>query len=174
MADEENRSFAPSQTETNRSRMQGGGVGATELNQQRDADGREAATSADRTDAFDQDLDPSTNADRPSQADFGEEDLNESREGGDQRRDGWGLDPAVGRNEAGIGSIEGDLGAGTPANVDIHKLGQEDHPEQDWGEPAEGAVFSSTNTNRGGRTELERGQGAKTRQHNKDTMSRRI
>ena len=68
----------------------------------------------------------------------------------------------------------GDLGEGTPANVDIHKLGQSDNPEEDWGEPAgEGAMHSSDNTRRGIKTEAERGQGAKTRQHNKDIVSRR-
>ena len=30
------------------------------------------------------------------------------------------------RNAAGLDSVEGDLGAGTPANVDVHKLGQAD------------------------------------------------
>ncbi|MEW5686549.1 MAG: hypothetical protein AB1942_16650 [Pseudomonadota bacterium] len=86
------------------------------------------------------------------------------------RRDGWGLDPNLGRDEAGIHAVEGDLGAGTPANVDIHKLGQTDRPEQDWGEAAEGATFSSNHSRR---PEIERGQGAKTRQAAKDQISRR-
>ena len=68
----------------------------------------------------------------------------------------------------------GDLGEGTPAGVDIHNLGQEDHPEQDWGaESEEGATFSSNNTRKGIRTEAERGQGAKTRRMTKDIISRR-
>ena len=29
-------------------------------------------------------------------------------------------------------ALAGDLGAGTPANVDVHKLGQEDRPQEDW------------------------------------------
>lgn len=94
-----------------------------------------------------------------------------SSEAETQRRDGWGLDPDLGRNEAGINDVEGDLGAGTPANVDIHKLGQSDNPQEDWGDPAdEGAQFSSNHTTRG-RPEQERG--AKTRQYTKDVFSRR-
>jgi hypothetical protein len=78
------------------------------------------------------------------------------------------------RNAAGLGDVRGDLGAGTPPNVDVHKLGQEDNPEQDWGEAApEGAVYSSTNNRRGDPTEAQRGQGAKTRAANKDIVSRR-
>jgi len=68
----------------------------------------------------------------------------------------------------------GDLGAGTPPGVDIHDLGQQDRPEQEWGEAAgEGALHSATHSRRGVKTEAERGQGAKTRQANKDTVSRR-
>jgi hypothetical protein len=90
------------------------------------------------------------------------------------RRDGWGLDPDLGRDEAGLGDVDGDLGAGTPANVDVHKLGQEDRPEQDWGEPAgEGATHSANHTRRAEKTEAERGQGGKTRAYNKDIVSRR-
>ena len=73
-----------------------------------------------------------------------------------------------------VNDAEGDLGEGTPANVDIHKLGQEDNPQEDWGEPAdEGATFSSNHTRRGEKTEAERGQGNKTRAANKDQVSRR-
>jgi hypothetical protein len=106
-------------------------------------------------------------------ADFGDESA-PNGDGSAARRDGWGLDPNLGRDEAGMDSVEGDLGAGTPANVDIHKLGQDDNPEQDWGEPADpDATFSSNHTRRADRTEAERGQGAKTRQANKDIVSRR-
>ena len=77
------------------------------------------------------------------------------------------------RNAAGIGDA-GDLGAGTPAGVDIHDLGQPDKPEQDWGdETEEGLAHSGNHTRRGIKTEAERGQGAKTRQANKDIVSRR-
>jgi hypothetical protein len=68
----------------------------------------------------------------------------------------------------------GDLGAGTPAGVDVHDLGQTDNPQQEWGPEAdEEALFSSNHTRRPVRTEAERGQGAKTRQRNKDIVSRR-
>ena len=71
-------------------------------------------------------------------------------------------------------SFEGDLGAGTPPNVDVHKLGQEDRPQEDWGEPAaEGATFSANHSRRAVRTEAERSQGSKTRTANKDIVSRR-
>ena len=77
------------------------------------------------------------------------------------------------RNAAGLGDA-GDLGASTPANVDIHDTGQADNPQAEWGEPAdEGAVYSSNNTRKGVRTEAERGQGARTRHLNKDIVSRR-
>jgi hypothetical protein len=67
----------------------------------------------------------------------------------------------------------GDLGTGTPANVDIHKLGQGDKPQSDWGEAAEGSMFSSNHSLRAERAEVERGQGSKTRLANKAQVSRR-
>ncbi len=71
-------------------------------------------------------------------------------------------------------SSERDLGEGTPANVDVHDLGQEDKPEAAWGgETEEGAVYSANHTRRPIRTEAERGQGLKTRKLNKDIVSRR-
>jgi hypothetical protein len=67
-----------------------------------------------------------------------------------------------------------DLGVGTPANVDIHKLGQGDRPQEYWGEPGDpGATFSSNHSRRALPSEAERGQGRKTRQANKDIVSRR-
>lgn len=68
----------------------------------------------------------------------------------------------------------GDLGEGTPANVDVHDLGQPDQPQEDWGEAAqEGVVHSANHSRRAIKTEAERGQGAKTRKLNKDIVSRR-
>jgi hypothetical protein len=68
----------------------------------------------------------------------------------------------------------GDLGTGTPASVDVHDLGQADKPEQDWGDEAdENLAHSANHTRRGIKTEAERGQGSKTRQANKDIVSRR-
>lgn len=92
------------------------------------------------------------------------------------RNDGAGIPTGAmpDRNAAGLGDVPGDLGAGTPANVDIHKLGQPDNPEQEWGEAAgEGATFSANHTRRGEPTEAMRGQGSKTRAANKDIVSRR-
>lgn len=91
----------------------------------------------------------------------------------DQAREpGAGLDD---RNAAGLGEA-GDLGAGTPAGVDIHDLGQKDRPEEEWGEEDvtdEGIMHSSNHTRRPIKTEAERGQGAKTRRMTKDIISRR-
>lgn len=163
MADQHDRRFDPSETDANRTRMQGGGVGAREMDQQRDPNRFQTATNPEQR-SFGGDLDGATNADRPSQADFGDSDIAHASP----------ADAAPDRNGAGLGDVDGDLGAGTPANVDVHKLGQTDNPQQDWGAPAdEGATFSSNNTRRGLKTEAERGQGAKTRAHNKDTVSRR-
>jgi hypothetical protein len=68
----------------------------------------------------------------------------------------------------------GDLGEGTPPNVDLTKLGQRDNPEEDWGEaPDAGAQHGANHTTRPDRTEAERGQGRKTRQAQKDIVSRR-
>jgi hypothetical protein len=70
---------------------------------------------------------------------------------------------------------EGGLGVGTPPNVDVHKLGEPDNPEGDWAEPApEGAVHSHNHTRRPMKTEVERGQGVKTRRATKDIISRRV
>jgi hypothetical protein len=66
----------------------------------------------------------------------------------------------------------GDLGEGTPANVDIHKLGQSDRPEEAWGEPAEGAVHGANHTRRPERTEAARGQGPLTRERGKQINTR--
>jgi hypothetical protein len=141
----------------------------------RDPSRHKTATNPEQR-SFDGDVQAPMNADRPGAADFGEaSDADAAAQtAGDERRDGWGLDPNLGRDEAGLGDVGGDLGAGTPANVDLHKLGQEDRPQEDWGEPAaEGATFSSNHSRRGERLEAERGQGAKTRAANKDIVSRR-
>ena len=66
------------------------------------------------------------------------------------------------------------LGEGVPANVDIHKLGEGDRPEADWGESAgPDAVHSANHTRRPDKTEAERGQGPRTRKLNRDIASRR-
>jgi hypothetical protein len=59
--------------------------------------------------------------------------------------------------------------------LDPHAIGQSDDPQEDWGEPMGGeAVHSSNHARRPIRTEADRGQGAKTRQMNKDIISRRM
>lgn len=78
------------------------------------------------------------------------------------------------RNAAGR-SVGEELGEGTPANVDIHDVGQDDKPEADWGAPPdEGAAYSTNHTRRPVKTEADRGQGRKTRKAQKDQISRRI
>jgi hypothetical protein len=68
-------------------------------------------------------------------------------------------------------NFDGDLGSGTPANVDIHKLGQGDRPQEYWGETGGAEATFSSNHSRRGETNL--GQGGKTRRANKDIVSRR-
>ena len=161
MADEKDRSFTTGTSQANRARMQGLGVGQEEMDAQRDPNRFQTATNP-RDPALEGDLDGATNSDRPTQADFG-----------DGSTDGE-TDEGADRDAADVQTGTGDLGEGVPANVDIHKLGQEDNPEEDWGEPAdEGAMFSSNHTRRPIKTEAERSQGAKTRAFNKDMMSRR-
>lgn len=175
MADQEDRSFQPNTVSSNRGQMQGLGAGREEMDKQQAPDRGTHATSPQRTEPFDQSLDPTTNADRPSQADFSGQEPGEAD--GADRAPSASARPSSGaldRNMSGHETV-GDLGVGTPANVDIHKLGQSDNPQQEWGEPAgREAVFSSDSTRKGLRTEAERGQGLKTRQHNKDAVSRRI
>ncbi|HEY0437097.1 MAG TPA: hypothetical protein VGC92_10675 [Phenylobacterium sp.] len=99
-----------------------------------------------------------------------------------QRTEPFDTDEGIGQGgdlsdrDAAGQEADAQLGAGTPANVDIHKLGQNDNPQEDWGDPAdEGAVHSSTNTRRTSQSEADRDQshGPKTRQAIKDQLSRR-
>jgi hypothetical protein len=154
MADQENRTFAPTEAQTNRSRTQGLGVGQKEMDQQRDPSRVEHATEGDHP-SLRGDMDGATNADRPSQADFGDTDIARDGDGDAEGSKPW-------------------LADGAPANVDVHDIGDNDNPEEDWGEPAdEGAMHGQNHTRRALKTEAERGQGAKTRQANKDIISRR-
>lgn len=77
--------------------------------------------------------------------------------------------------ERGAAAPEGaELGTGTPANVDVHDIGDDDKPMQDWGEETdEGLMHSANHTRRPIKTEAERGQGRKTRRATKDIISRR-
>lgn len=143
MADEP-RNFDPDTTDANRTRMQGGGVGQRELSGQHDPD-RNVDVTAPKP--------PASAGDR---------------EDGTAGRD-RGRYPE--RNAADRHDTRGALGAGTPANVDIHDTGEDDNPQADWGEAREGAVHSSNHTKWGEKTEAERGQGAKTRARNKEINS---
>jgi len=165
MPDERNRTVSTDQVQANRGRQQGLGAGQREMDVQRDPSRSQTATNPEQR-SFGDDADRATNADHPSQADFGDSDIAQDRasaEGG----------PPL-RNAAGLDDVEGDLGAGTPANVDIHKLGQQDRPEQAWGEPAgEGATYSANHARRGTPAEFAQAHGRKTRQASKDQISRR-
>jgi hypothetical protein len=164
MPDRKTSTFSTDPAQANRGRMQGLGEGQRELDAGRDPNRDQAATNPEQR-SFQGDLQAPTNADRPAAADF------ESRDAARESGPDADLDD---RNAAGMDDVRGDLGAGPPPNVDIHKLGQEDKPQEDWGEAApEGATFSSTHTRRGEATEAARGQGAKTRAANKDIVSRR-
>lgn len=177
MADED-RTFETKTSAANRGQMQGLGAGRKEMDKQLSPGRRQHAPDPQRTEPFDQSLDPTTNADRPSETDFagqGPADRQPADRPPEQRSfqaQGSELDD---RNAAGVGDA-GDLGAGTPAGVDVHDLGQKDRPQEEWGEELsdeEGLMHSSNHTRRPIKTEAERGQGAKTRRMTKDIISRR-
>lgn len=170
MADPKDRTFTTDEAKANRAQGQGLGYGQSEMDAQRSATRSESATNPEQR-SFRGDMEAPTNADRPGEADFGLESGGDAADQGERRP---GPDPDVSRDAADLDDVRGDLGAGTPPNVDIHKLGQDDRPQEDWGEsPDQGTVFSSNHTRRAERTEAERGQGSKTRQANKDIVSRR-
>jgi hypothetical protein len=191
---EDPRAYMPSTTQANRARIQGNGVGQKEMNMQQDPDRDTYATNPQRLEPFGDDpqgggddlgadngrnasgTGNSTGAEERSFASdddaASDEEDDSPSEGDGGAHDYMGLDPNLGRNAAGY-QHAGDLGAGTPANVDIHDIGQSDRPEQEWGEGEPGAVHGQTKTRRPDPTESQRGQGAKTRQLNKDIISRR-
>jgi hypothetical protein len=156
---EDDRTFRTSTPAANRAQTQGLGAGQKEMDAQAAPSRDQHATDPQRLEPFAQE---------------GEATSAEGREAGGQRGGSGGEGRSFDdRNAGGVGEV-GDLGAGTPANVDIHKLGQEDTPEADWGEEGdEGMTHSANHTRRGIKTEAERGQGKRTRQLNKDIVSRR-
>lgn len=181
MADND-RTFQTSTPAANRAETQGLGVGQKELDAQRAPNRDQHATDPTRTEPFDQSLGATSGDDRGREpSDRGASDPSQGPGDGAQLR---GEVPAEDRafappadlddrDAAGLGDA-GDLGAGTPAGVDVHDLGQDDIPEKDWGPEAdEGLAHSANHTRRGIKTEAERGQGAKTRQRTKDIISRR-
>lgn len=189
---QEDRTFRTSTPAANRAETQGLGVGQREMDAQRSPSREQHATDPRRTEPFDQSLEATSGDDLGGgSSDMGAGAVSRGPGDGAQprgqapredreatadepvRRDPRGLDPDQSRNEADIDDA-GDLGAGTPANVDVHKLGQGDNPEEDWGdEIEEGLLHSANHSRRGVKTEAERGQGAKTRRLNKDIVSRR-
>lgn len=68
--------------------------------------------------------------------------------------------------------VQGNRGR-EPAGAAPATQGVSDNPEEDWGEPLEGAAYSANHATRGTKTDAERGPGRKTRQATKDTISRR-
>lgn len=81
------------------------------------------------------------------------------------RLDGTRLEP---RNGTGMGDTGGDLGAGTPANVDIHDIDQDDNPQAEWGQDTGGAAVHSTS--RGDRAQ-GKSQGPKTQARTREINS---
>jgi len=76
--------------------------------------------------------------------------------------------------EQGLGMGQRELNAqGDPAGNAPALEGVSDNPEEDWGEPIEGAAYSANHATRGAKTDAERGPGPKTRQATKDQISRR-
>lgn len=177
---EDDRTFRTSTPAANRAEMQGLGVGQKELNAQRVAQSDQQATDPQHLEPFEND--PAGSGDDRGQgsSDMGAGAASRGPGDGAQMR-GVAEDPGVAgedrafddRNAAGIDDA-GDLGAGTPAGVDVHDLGQDDNPQADWGEDGgEAMMHSADHSRRAVKTEAERGQGAKTRQANKDIISRR-
>jgi hypothetical protein len=160
---EDPRTYQPSTPQANRGRMQGLGAGQKDMDAQQDPDRSLHATDPQRPERWDDEA-----------AGEGQRDAETRSFGADDQDGGGAMSKEMpDRDAAGIDDA-GDLGAGTPPNVDIHKLGQEDDPQEDWGDPAaEGTMHSANHTRRGVKSEAERGQGAKTRRLNKDIVSRR-
>lgn len=154
MADED-RTFSTSTVSSNRTQMQGNGVGQEELNRQRAPNRLQTATEEDRTEGWDNDP-AGIDAGAPASAAGDELDEERSFEASD--------------DDAPSGPR---FGAGVPANLDPSDIGERDDPELDWGEAEPGAVFGANHTRRGVKTEAKRGQGRLTRARNKDIINRR-
>jgi hypothetical protein len=172
---QDDRTFQTSTPAAKRAEKQGLGVGQREMDAQQPPPRDQHALDPQRAEPFGDD--PAGTGDDRGQgsSDMGAGAASRGPGDGAQSR---GEAPAEDRafddrNAAGIGDA-GDLGAGTPAGVDIHDLDQEDKPEQAWGdETEEGLAHAANHTRRAVKTEAERGQGAKTRAANKDIVSRR-
>lgn len=171
---EDDRTFRTSTPAANRAEMQGLGVGQKEMDAQQAPNRDQRATDPQRLEPFGDD--PAGTGDDRGQgsSDMGAAAASRGPGEGAQMRGATGEARSFDdRNSAGIEDA-GDLGASTPPGVDIHDIGQGDNPEEEWGEAGgEGMEHSANHTRRGIKTEAERGQGAKTRQANKDIVSRR-
>lgn len=179
---EDDRTFRTSTPAANRAERQGLGLGQKELNAQRVANPDKHATDPQHLEPFDQSLEATPGDDLGGEfTDHGAADPSQGPGDGAQPRGvtsgeprGFAGEPGIDDRDAAGLDEAGDLGAGTPAGVDIHDVGQEDKPEQDWGEDGDEDVTHSANhSRRGVKTEAERGQGKRTRQLNKDIVSRR-
>jgi hypothetical protein len=156
---EENRTFNPSRVEANRAAARGLGVGQKEMDLQLDPGREKHATDPQRLEPFDTHLDAGPRLEHTPEV-------------------LPGATPDVLRAEAETDEADDPgkpwLGEGVPQNVDPHDTGDQDNPQNDWGDPADpGALHGANHTRRPLRTEAERGQGAKTRRLNKDIISRR-
>ena len=81
------------------------------------------------------------------------------------------FDPA--ETETNQGQRELDQQGSPTANAPA-LAGVSENPEEDWGEPAEGAAYSANHATRGEKTDAQRGPGPKTRKATKDAISRRV
>jgi hypothetical protein len=159
---EDDSTYFPSTAEANRARMQGLGVGQKEMDKQRDPNRDQHAIDPERTEPFDTTLEAGPPAEHTPQVLAGRV-----------------VEPAAVDEEPRAFADAGDtqepwLGEGVPANIDVGDTGDDDNPQNDWGEPAgEGAMHGVNHTRRPERTEAMRGQGPKTRKATKDIISRR-
>ena len=156
---EDDRTFRTSTPGANRAETQGLGLGQKEMDAQRDPSREAHATDPQRTEPFDTRLDAGPPMEHTPERLAGGEVAPPRADGAPDNADAedqpW-------------------LGEGVPRNVDVHDVGDEDKPEDDWGEPAdEGALHGANHTRRPIKTEAERGQGVKTRRRTKDIISRR-
>lgn len=162
MADED-RTFTPSTVSSNRTQMQGGGVGQEEMNLQQSPNRGQGATEADRTEGWDND---------PAGSDRNAPASAFSEAGGD---DADGMAEARSFEQSGAEEpSEPRFGQATQAQFDPNDIGERDDPQLDWGEPEPGAVFSSNHTRRPEKTEAERGQGPRTRARNKEINTGKV
>ncbi|MFN3512079.1 MAG: hypothetical protein ACK41C_03480 [Phenylobacterium sp.] len=163
MADEP-RTPAADTVAANRARMQGSGVGQSEMDAQRDPNRFQSATAPERNEAFDTQAAFDQSGDRPAAATFEEADSSsaddgQSETGGEKRSFDTAPDPRL---------------IGTPANLDLHDVeARGDSPQLDWGDPEPEAQHGQTHTRRPAKTEADRGQGPKTRMRNKQIVSGR-